>query len=139
MSKSLSQYWIRYFAKTCEGEGAVSVGKVLNLAQSTVSALLKNANIICNAAENVSVLSAKCITKVHAPVIEEMDRFLELSVHDTRHRKCDIAVSDIQVKALSLFVSVKEHGIGGLDCKDIRCQSWLIQDSDRFKRYIDAW
>ena len=116
MSKSLFlNVKLDILQRHSRGRGAVSIGKALNLAQSTLSIVLKNVDIIHSAAENVSALSARSITKVCHPVTEEMERLLALW---GMTQSVENAMSDIQATALSLYVTVKKRGIGGLDYKD---------------------
>ena len=97
-----------------QGQHTIAIGKTLNLANSTVSTVLKNANAIRGAAENVSDISAKRITKTRDNVMEETERLLALWVNDINRRKGSLSVSAIQSKALELFEDCKQR-LGGPD------------------------
>lgn len=97
-----------------DGQRTGEISKVLNLANSTVSTVLKNKDAIRNAAENVSDISAKRITKTRDNVMEETERLLTLWVNDINRRSGSLAVSAVQEKALSLFEDCKKR-LGGPD------------------------
>ena len=65
-----------------------------------MSTVLNNADAIRSAAENVSDISAKRITKTRDKVMEEIKCLLALWINDINRRKGSLSISAVKSKAL---------------------------------------
>lgn len=71
--KSLSLEKKQIVKRHEEGEGANSIAKFLQLPQSTVSTIIKQAPNVKKVGETASTLMAKTLTRQREPIMEEME------------------------------------------------------------------
>ena len=85
------------------GEGANSITRVLNLAQSHMSTVVKKAG------ENATSFMAKTNTKHREPIIE-MEKLLKLYIDDQSRHHMALSTALVMTKPLSLYEDLQNKG-----------------------------
>lgn len=111
------------------GEGSSAISRSLNLPQSTVATVLRNASSIKEAAANASSLQVKLLTKHREPIMDRMEGLLKIWIDSQTRQHAPLSFSIISEKALSIIETLKVE----MDVKDVQFKAskgWF----ERFQR-----
>ena len=89
------------------GEGSSAISRSLNLPQSIVATVLRNAPSVKEAATNASSLQVKLLTKHREPIMDRMEGLLKIWIDSQTRQHAPLSLSLISEKALSIIETLK--------------------------------
>lgn len=94
------------------GETNSALGRHFNLGESTIRRIKSQADKIREAVINSADLSAKVTTKVRNPIIEKMEKLLNLYIENENKKNQPLSNASLRAKALSIYDRLcQEEGV----------------------------
>lgn len=123
---------IQILDRLIKGEKAAHVAKTLNLNEATVRTIKKNENKIRSAVAAGSSIATKYAARPRAPIIERMEKALNIWIDDCSQKRIPLDGNIIKQKALKIYKLLQENGESSTSPDFVASKGWLEKFKKRF-------